>query len=121
MMMTWTTVFIQMQWCLLISRHYQTFTSLFRGTLGLPNARSGWISTETPLRLSWRQAGTSTPFQGFPSENVPAVVNGGSDDSSFTVPAFEIVSEERRQHVSSGSTHIWQFIYVILAENLAKP
>ena len=61
-----------------------------------------------------RDFNTLSPFQGFPSQNGPAAGNGGSDDESFMVPAFEIVSEERRQNVSSGSTHIWQFIYVIL-------
>ena len=51
---------------------------------------------------------TGSPFNGFPSENGPPV-NDESDGSvlhdSFTVPPFEIVSEERRQRASSGRTH----------------
>ena len=62
------------------------------------NATQAFLETGSDLSPS-----TFSPFQGFPSENGPAAVNGGSDDSSFTVPAFEIVSVERRQHVSSGN------------------
>ena len=45
---------------------------------------------------------TGSPFNGFPSENGPQVNDGSLLDDSFTVPQFEIVSEERRQRASSG-------------------
>ena len=55
-MITWTTVFIQMQWCLLISLHFQLFTSQFRGIPAHPSARFGWTLTKTPLRHCLSQA-----------------------------------------------------------------
>ena len=58
-MKTWTVVFIQMQWCLLISHHFQLFTSQLGGIHAHPNARFGWTSTKTPSSLSWSQRGTS--------------------------------------------------------------
>ena len=42
---------------------------------------------------------SGSPFQGFPSENGPAADHDSLRD---TLPEFEIVSEERRQHVLSG-------------------
>ena len=53
-MMTWTTVFIQMQWCLLIIPLWQIFTNLFRGIPGHPNARFEWTSTKTPCSPTLR-------------------------------------------------------------------
>ena len=47
---------------------------------------------------------TGSPFNGFPSENGPPVNDGSGLHDSFTVPPFEIVSEERRQRASSGRT-----------------
>ena len=47
---------------------------------------------------------TGSPFNGFPSENGPPVNDGSGLNDSFTVPPFEIVSEERRQRASSGRT-----------------
>ena len=52
---------------------------------------------------------SGSPFQGFPSENGPAADHDSLRDSSFTVPEFEIVSEERRQHVLSGRTKLGSF------------
>ena len=55
----WSIVYIQMQWCHLISLHFQLFTSQFRGIPAHPSARFGWTSTKMPLRHCLSQAGIS--------------------------------------------------------------
>ena len=67
-----------------------------------------------PWRAFRNSCGSGSPFRGFPSENGPAAVNGPDvsllQDTSITVPDFEIVSEERRQHIPSGRTQRRQII-----------
>ena len=55
----WSIVYIQMQWCHLISHHWPMFISLFKGNPAHPNASFGWTSTKMPLKHSLSQAGIS--------------------------------------------------------------